>query len=62
MKVGREHHTVGTDSREVWIGAHSACAAAFPRAMAGYAALPTKAMLATAHATIEAAAGVGRHD
>jgi predicted dehydrogenase len=41
---------------------HRAGAAAFRAAVTGGTALPTKAMLATTHATILAAAGHGRHD
>jgi predicted dehydrogenase/threonine dehydrogenase-like Zn-dependent dehydrogenase len=54
------------DGKTLWRGrqdkGHRACADAFRRAVTGGAALPTKAMLATTHATIQAASGASRHD
>ena len=51
------------DGKTLWRGrqdkGHRACAAAFRRAITGSAALPTRAMLATTHATIQAALGSG---
>jgi predicted dehydrogenase/threonine dehydrogenase-like Zn-dependent dehydrogenase len=54
------------DGKTLWRGrqdkGHRACAAAFRRAVTGGQALPTKAMLATTHATIQAAVGSICHD
>ena len=51
------------DGKTLWRGrqdkGHRACAYAFRRAITGGAALPTRAMLATTHATIHAALGSG---
>jgi hypothetical protein len=53
------------DGKTLWKGrqdkGHQACAQAFRRAIAGSAVLPTQAMLATSHATIQAAAGADGH-
>jgi predicted dehydrogenase/threonine dehydrogenase-like Zn-dependent dehydrogenase len=53
------------DGKTLWKGrqdkGHRACAAAFRRAIGGSGALPTQAMLATTHATIQAAAGSDGH-
>jgi len=53
------------DGKTLWKGrqdkGHHACAAAFRRAIAGGAALPTATMLATTYATIQAASGEYRH-
>jgi predicted dehydrogenase/threonine dehydrogenase-like Zn-dependent dehydrogenase len=53
------------DGKTLWRGrqdkGHQACTAAFRHAVAGGAALPTRTMLATMHATVQAAE-VGRHD
>jgi predicted dehydrogenase len=50
------------DGKTLWRGrqdkGHRACAAAFRTAVTGGKPLPTKAMLATTHATIQAAAGI----
>ena len=50
------------DGKTLWRGrqdkGHRACAAAFRQAVTGGKPLPTRAMLATTHATIQAAAGV----
>ena len=51
------------DGKTLWRGrqdkGHRACAAEFRQAVTGGAALPTRAMLATTHATIQAALGLG---
>jgi predicted dehydrogenase/threonine dehydrogenase-like Zn-dependent dehydrogenase len=51
------------DGKTLWRGrqdkGHRACAAEFRQAVTGGAALPTRAMLATTHATIQAALGPG---
>jgi predicted dehydrogenase/threonine dehydrogenase-like Zn-dependent dehydrogenase len=53
------------DGKTLWRGrqdkGHRACAAAFRAAVTGGKPLPTRAMLATTHATIQAAAGIDRH-
>jgi len=53
------------DGKTLWKGrqdkGHRACAAAFRRAIGGSEVLPTQAMLATTHATIQAAAGADGH-
>ena len=53
------------DGRTLWRGrqdkGHRACAAAFRKAVTGGKPLPTRAMLATMHATIQAAGGASRH-
>jgi predicted dehydrogenase/threonine dehydrogenase-like Zn-dependent dehydrogenase len=53
------------DGKILWRGrqdkGHRACAAEFRQAVTGGAALPTRAMLATTHATIQAALGSGDH-
>ncbi len=50
------------DGKTLWKGrqdkGHRACAAAFRQAVTGGKPVPTKAMLATMHATIQAAAGI----
>jgi predicted dehydrogenase len=50
------------DGKTLWKGrqdkGHRACAAAFRTAVTGGKPLPTRAMLATTHATIQAAAGI----
>ena len=54
------------DGKTLWRGrqdkGHRASAAAFRQAVSGGKPLPTKAMLATTHATIQAAAGPGCHE
>jgi predicted dehydrogenase/threonine dehydrogenase-like Zn-dependent dehydrogenase len=54
------------DGKTLWRGrqdkGHRACAYAFRRAITGGAALPTRAMLATTHATMEAAMASGNTD
>jgi hypothetical protein len=51
------------DGKTLWRGrqdkGHRACAYEFRRAIKGSATLPTRAMLATTHATIQAALGSG---
>ena len=51
------------DGKTLWRGrqdkGHRACAAAFRAAVTGHKPLPTKAMLATTHATMQAATGTG---
>jgi predicted dehydrogenase len=51
------------DGKTLWRGrrdkGHRACAAAFRQAVTGGKALPTRAMLATTHATIQSAAVTG---
>jgi predicted dehydrogenase/threonine dehydrogenase-like Zn-dependent dehydrogenase len=61
-----DFRTAKLDGKLLWRGrqdkGHRACAAEFRRAVTGGAALPTRAMLATTHATIQAALRAGRHD
>jgi predicted dehydrogenase len=61
-----DFRSVKQDGKTLWKGrqdkGHRACAAAFRKAVTGGAALPTEAMLATTHATIQAAAGSRCHD
>jgi hypothetical protein len=57
-----DFRSVKQDGKTLWKGrrdkGHRACVAAFRTAVTGRAALPTETMLATMHATIQAAAGV----
>jgi predicted dehydrogenase len=58
-----DFRSVKENGKTLWKGrqdkGHRACAAAFRSAVTGGAALPTEAMLATTHATIQAAAAGG---
>jgi predicted dehydrogenase/threonine dehydrogenase-like Zn-dependent dehydrogenase len=60
-----DFRSVKLDGKTRWRGrqdkGHRACAAAFRTAVTGGKPLPTKAMLATTHATIQAAHGFGDH-
>jgi hypothetical protein len=61
-----DFRSVKLDGKTRWRGrqdkGHRACAAAFRTALTGGQPLPTKAMLATTHATIQAATLGWRHD
>jgi len=61
-----DFRSVKLDGKTRWRGrqdkGHRACAAAFRQAVTGGKPLPTRTMIATMHATVQAAAGVGCYD
>ena len=61
-----DFRSVRLDGKIFWKGkqdkGHRACAVVFRQAVAGSTTLPTRSMLTTTHATIQAAGGADRHD